>query len=359
MIAKTTVGSSFEGALTYGAGQRPGRKSAEAELLGSSNLREGTPQLMARQMEEVARESARIQKPVWHTSLSWPPGEKVSREQKVAAAEMYCELMGAPFERHQVAIYEHHDKPHEHIHVYINRVPIDGGPALRTSNNFYKQPKVCQEICQKLEMQQLPDRKQRDQAKVARATADVDPTKQASRSEVKTAIAEILAQPSIGSIVGTGFDWLTLELQKRQIGVKYTHDTKGVLRGVSFTKDGLAMTGQEAGYKAAHLLTAFEAAATKQRQLLKGSAHPGQQPTSTAAAIPTTPAVAPTAPVVPTPAGPSTPAAAPVPTVAPATTIPTPAAPTAPPARVVPPTVAPAPDDEPTTTPRLVPRRRR
>ena len=329
MIAKTVVGSSFEGALSYGAGQRPGRKSAEAELLGSSNLREGSPQIMAKQMEEVASESARIQKPVWHTSLSWPPGEAVTREQKLAAAEMYCELMGAPFERHQVAIYEHHDKPHEHIHIYINRVPIDDGPALRTSNNFYKQPKVCKEICEKLGMQQLPDRQQRDQAKAAKAVQSIDPRKQAARTEVRSALDEILAQPSIA---GQNINWLTRELQERRIGVKYTHDSKGILRGVSFSKDGLAMTGQEAGYKAAQLLAAFEAAATKQHQ--RQAVGQGQVPP---------PAVA----------SPAQQAPSSTPSEAPASTQPTPT----PAPSVVPPTIPPA-EDEPTQTPRLVPRRK-
>lgn len=326
MIAKTRVGSTFEGALSYGAGQRPGRKSAEAELLGSSNLREGTPQIMAKQMEEVARESARIQKPVWHTSLSWPPGESITTEQKVAAAELYCELMGAPFERHQVAVYEHHDKPHEHIHIYINRVPIDGGPALRTSNNFYRQPKVCQEICEKLGMQQLADREQRDLVKARKAVANVDPTKQAGRGEVRAVLDEILAQPGI---VGQNINWLTRELHERQIGVKYTHDSKGVLRGVSFTKDGLAMTGQEAGYKAARLLAAFEAAATKQQER-QAVRQPNQVPGPV--------------PVL-------------SPTVAPAATEPTPAPAAAPAPSAVPPIVTPT-DDEPTSTPRRVPRRR-
>lgn len=81
MIAKTTVGSDFEGALTYGAGQRQGRKQDQAELLITSNVREGTPQRMAREMQLVASESKRIEKAVWHTSLSWPPGEQVGREQ--------------------------------------------------------------------------------------------------------------------------------------------------------------------------------------------------------------------------------------------------------------------------------------
>lgn len=247
MIAKTTTGSDFEGALTYGAGQRQGRKQGDSELLITSNVREGTPQRMAQEMQLVAGESKRIEKAVWHTSLSWPPGEQVSREQKLAAAERYCELMGAPFARHQVVVYEHRDKAHAHIHIYLNRVPVDGGAALRTSNNFYKQPKICEQISQELGMRELPQRR--------RSVKDVDPTKQAAREQVRAAIQLLLGQTQ-----GRGRDWFAAELAKRNIDVRYKDDAKGILRGVSFETGGVALTGQEVGYKGAQLRSAFTAA---------------------------------------------------------------------------------------------------
>lgn len=257
MIAKTTTGSDFEGALTYGAGQRQGRKQAQAELLTTANVREGTPQRMAQEMQTVAATSGRIQKPVWHTSLSWPPGEQVSREQKIAAAEQYCELMGAPFDKHQVVVYEHHDKPHEHIHIYINRVPVDGGPALRTSNNFYRQPKVCKDISEALGMRPVPEQR--------RSVSDVDPTQQAAREQIRQAIQDVLRQNK-----GQGLDWFTEQLKSREVGVKYTHDAQGILRGVSFERNGVAATGQQVGYKGAQLRDLFtEARSQAQAQVSK------------------------------------------------------------------------------------------
>jgi hypothetical protein len=44
-----------------------------------------------------------------------------------------------------------------------------------------------------------------------------------------------------------------LQLQKELIGVRYTHDKGGVLRGVSFELNGVAVRGQEVGYKGAQL----------------------------------------------------------------------------------------------------------
>ena len=260
MIAKTVTGSDFEGALTYGAGQRQGRSKepGEAPLLVVANVIPGTPQEMAREMQTTATLSKKIQKPVWHTVLSWTAGEPVTQQQKVAAARRYCELIGAPLDRHQVVVYEHRDKKHAHVHIYLNRVPIDGGPALRTDNNFYRQPGITRQISEELGMQPIPERR--------RSLKDVDPTKEAARQRVREALERMLRLQERG-----GEEWLAKRLQSEQIEVRYTHDKGGILRGVGFEVDGIGIRGQEVGYKAAQLRDALAASSLKTGQDLKAS----------------------------------------------------------------------------------------
>lgn len=252
MIAKTVTGSDFEGALTYGAGLRKGKtkEPGEVQPLYIANVLKATPQLMAQQMQAVAAESKRIQKPVWHTVLSWKAGEVVSDAQKVAAVVRYCELMGAPVERHQVVVYEHKDKKHAHVHIYLNRVPLDGGPALRTSNNFYRQPAITKQISQELGMQPLPERRQ--------SIKDVDPSKELARGAIREAVQRLLAEQE-----GRGGEqWFQEKLRQQQIQVRYTHDTDGVLRGVSFELNGVAVKGQEVGYTGSKVREALQPSAT-------------------------------------------------------------------------------------------------
>lgn len=251
MIAKTVTGSDFEGALTYGAGLRKGKakEPGEVQPLYISNLVGATPQLMAQQMQSVASESRRIQKPVWHTVLSWKAGEVVTEAQKVAAVKRYCELMGAPVARHQVVVYEHKDKQHAHVHIYLNRVPLDGGPALRTSNNFYRQPAITKQISEELGMQPIPERRQ--------SIKDVDPSKELAREAIREAVQRLLAEQGRG-----GELWFQEQLLRQQIAVRYTHDKGGVLRGVSFELNGVAVKGQEVGFKGAELREALQAAPT-------------------------------------------------------------------------------------------------
>lgn len=247
MIAKTITGSDFEGALTYGAGLRQGKEKgpSEAPLLVVANVIPGSPKEMAQEMKALAGRSRKVQKPVWHTVLSWTEGEALSQAQKVAAARRYCELIGAPIDRHQVVAYEHRDK--NHAHIYINRVPIDGGPALRTDNNFYRQPAITRQISQELGMQPLPERR--------RSIKDLDPKKEAVREQVSQLLRVVLSQASRG-----GEEWLAAQLRQRQISVRYTHDKGGTLRGVSFERQGIRVKGQEVGFQAAVVREVFPAA---------------------------------------------------------------------------------------------------
>ncbi len=244
MIAKTVTGADFTGALEYGAGIRSDRTNKQAELLSVANVGSIDAAGIAAEMRDVAAMSSRIQQPVWHTILSWAPGEQVNREQKLRAAARYCELMGADLARHQVAVYEHRDKDHPHVHIYINRVPIDGGAALDTSQNYARNVKATQKIRKELGMAELPTRKQ--------ATRDLDPSKEATRGHVRQVLTAALANPAIRSL-----DQLVTHLQENQIEAALKRDAKGMLVGSSFRYQEISVKGTDVGVKAKQLRDHF------------------------------------------------------------------------------------------------------
>lgn len=236
MIAKTTTGKSFGPALEYGAGLKEGKEKKPAQLLGSSNLVSRDPQGMAAEMVAVA-DGSRCKSPVWHTSLNWPTGETVERPQLLQAASEYCRQMGADPTRHQVAIYQHHDRPHTHIHIYINRVPLDGGPALDTSHNYARNVKICQAITSQLNMTPLPQQRQ--------SLNDHDPNKQTTRQYVQKVLQATLSDRQV-----TDTEQLDAGLRLRGIESQFKHDSKGLLVGCSFRYGQTAVTGTEVGHKA-------------------------------------------------------------------------------------------------------------
>jgi hypothetical protein len=246
MIAKTVTGSDFTGALEYGAGIRSDGTNKHAALLSVANVGSEDAAGIAAEMRDVAAMSSRIQQPVWHTILSWAPGEQVSREQKLKAAASYCELMGAPLDRHQVAVYEHKDKSHPHIHIYINRVPIDGGPALRTDQNYARNVVTTRKIREQLGLPELPKREH--------TTRALDPAKDAARGHVRQVLTAALQDGSIRSL-----DQLVAHLREKEIEAVLKRDGKGVLVGTSFRYQDASIKGTDVGIKAKQLREHFGA----------------------------------------------------------------------------------------------------
>jgi hypothetical protein len=264
MITRTTIGADFEGALTYGAGVRQGDSpKKQAELIGSSNLVDvGNPRGLAAEMQSIAAENSKCKNPVWHTSLSWAKGEQLSTEQKLKAAERYCELLRAQliknkhltdedraaynvWEQHQVAVYEHKDKDHDHIHIYINRVPVYGGPAIDTGRNYKFNLKAIKIISEELNLNPLPSQRQ--------SFNDSRPPVQDTRQVVRAALVEAMADPQVQSV-----EQLEARLKAQGIEARLKRSAAGELVGVSFKQGAAAVTGQEVGFKAAQLRDHYE-----------------------------------------------------------------------------------------------------
>ncbi|KAA0990410.1 relaxase/mobilization nuclease domain-containing protein [Dyadobacter aurulentus] len=240
MIAKTTIGADFLGAICYGAGLRVNGKEIEgkSELLLTHNLVSGDPKGMALEMQREA-EFSRCKKPVWHTSLSWKPGENPSKEQMIEAANRYCEKMGANPEDHQIVVFQHHDRPYRHIHVYFNRAPVGGGKALETSHNYARNVRVCKGISQELGFATLNKREIGNLRHVA------DHRREAQRV-INLAVKDALKHKCV-----TPFDVERL-LEEKGIQCKFTvYD--GELKYSSYIFQGVPLSGQDVGFTAKQL----------------------------------------------------------------------------------------------------------
>ena len=133
MYTKISHGTNFMGAALYDAeglsNTQKAQKAGKVELLETTNLLSIDAPGIAQEMQKVASYS-RSQKPVWNISMSAPEGVRLTAEQWQQAAAENLRVMGVEPERHQYAIYRHSDTQQDHIHILLNSVPVDGGPAV-------------------------------------------------------------------------------------------------------------------------------------------------------------------------------------------------------------------------------------
>ena len=144
MIADAGTGSSFGGLFKYLMHGRS--RGLQDYLLGdpervawtaTRNLPLDDPQLAARIMEATAHQNDRVQKPVYHLSLSAAPGEDFTREQWERIAERVLRDIG--LDEHQALLVAHRDTNHAHIHLMINRVHPQ---RLKAWDNSYDYPRI-------------------------------------------------------------------------------------------------------------------------------------------------------------------------------------------------------------------------
>lgn len=233
MIAKTTIGADFSGALNYGAGISVKGKIIEgkSELLLTHNLLSQSPNEMAREMNSEAAFS-KCKSPVWHTSLSWPPEEKPSKEEMIKSANLYCKKIGADTDKHQIVVYRHFDQEHDHIHIYINRV--SEGKAIETSHNYAQNVRVCKEISEELGFKAIPKLKDGKLRKVT------DFQKEAQAKINKVIKSELKKNCS-------SIDDLQKVLESNGISCKFKIEG-GRLKSSSYQYQGVNIKGQDVGF---------------------------------------------------------------------------------------------------------------
>ena len=148
-------GGSFSGLvsyLTHDAGVPDDRRPKTAERVGLvelENLPECRPGTAARIMAGTAREAdtlkrlaevstrgRKLDKPVYHYSLSWSPGERPGRPEMLEAARGSLKALG--MDDRQALVVEHTDREHRHVHVVVNRVSPENGRAASNSNDARK-----------------------------------------------------------------------------------------------------------------------------------------------------------------------------------------------------------------------------
>lgn len=186
MIGKISIGKSFRGCLNYcleNKGQQISTKN-RAEIL-EYNYCFGDKKELIEQFNDVRNLNLNLSKPVLHIALSFAPGERVSR------AQLYdmiyeCEVaMG--FENNLYVAIEHDDTVHQHIHIVVNRVGLDG-KTLPDSHNYRKIAEYCRKMEKKHGLQKvLSPRKflPKDQRQIPR----YDSRKEKLRHEIVCSLA--------------------------------------------------------------------------------------------------------------------------------------------------------------------------
>lgn len=170
MIANVTRGSTFGALSSYllqGRGHEREREGGLQDyLLGEAGSRDRVawtsvrnlpvqdPELASAAMTATARQNDRVEKPVYHLSLSVAQNEELSREQWEQVADRVLDELG--LREHQVLIVAHNDTAHHHVHLMVNRVHPDTLKAWDNSHDYHRIEKILRHLERDMELRRVP-----------------------------------------------------------------------------------------------------------------------------------------------------------------------------------------------------------
>src|SRR5690348_13700834 len=136
MIGKIMIGKSFRGCLLYCLNDKsedlnnPITKNRAEVLLFNQCF--GNQKELIKQFNEVRQLNPRLSKPVLHITLSFAPGEQLSKYRMMQICENCAQEMG--FDKNQYVAIQHSDTNHQHVHIVANRISFDRR-TISDSNN--------------------------------------------------------------------------------------------------------------------------------------------------------------------------------------------------------------------------------
>lgn len=258
---KITTGSSFGSAIEYdeknGKNKKdqkkiaklpatpdeilaPGFESGRRSRLIGGNLAGSTSSEFAKQFEEIAKQRPDIKKPVHKASMSLKPGERLETHQLIEVSESYLKAMGygnAPF-----LIYEHREKPHQHIHLITSKVDFNG-EVVSSSFEKVRARKWANEMEEKYDLTRTPLKaREKGLSMVELAQAE-----RKGKPPPKLLLQEIIKQALQMSKNASEFIKL---LEDQNISIKARTNEKQEIIGISYGLDGQ-------GFRASNLGTLF------------------------------------------------------------------------------------------------------
>ncbi|MBO9200231.1 MULTISPECIES: relaxase/mobilization nuclease domain-containing protein [Niastella] len=122
-----------------------------AEVLYYNNCFGNVNELTS-QFSEVSKLSRRVEKPVFHFTLSLAHGENLSKNQLIEIAQACTAEFKV--DKNQYAVVLHKDTHAQHIHIVANRVGYDGKVASN-SNNYRQMANLCRKLELKHKLKQV------------------------------------------------------------------------------------------------------------------------------------------------------------------------------------------------------------
>lgn len=233
MIGKQVKGRSFRGLLNYL------HEKEQARLIGG-NMAGMTPRVLAAEFRVARDLNPRLQKAVYHASLSLPKDERLDDDRWREIAADY--LTGMGFEGSQYAVYRHSDREHDHIHIVASRIRIPDGSTVSDSWDYPRSEKVIRELEKQYQLTPTPS--SRDRENRAPTTGEMRRLWRTGEVGLRAQLLEQVEQATTGQPT---LPELMNRLKDNGVDVRVSYTRTNKVKGISYELAGVAFSGTKLG----------------------------------------------------------------------------------------------------------------
>ena len=230
MVGKVSTGSSFSGLAQYLTKDEGRVAWTEPRWMIGTD-----PQEVAREMEAATLVAdSRLEKPVYHVSISFSETDQPTREQMQQAADRVLGELGLG--EHQALLVAHENKGHPHLHVMANRVHPETGKAAAVSFDYRRVESVLRELEKEWGMTRVPGHHARDAGDPAPDRTQSLPTGEVRRAR-RTGEPPFPAQvrEKMGDDLGRALDESKSWSELRGALARHGYEIKPTQRGMAVT----------------------------------------------------------------------------------------------------------------------------
>lgn len=240
MKAKVTRGNGFRGILNYSLG--PGKKNKhDRARIVAGNIAGRDSRELAREFGSVRRLRLEIKNPVWHCSMALPAGELTEAWDKIV--EQHLRNMGVDLSKHQWLAVRHNDTDHDHVHIILNRIGLDGS-VWHGKNDVFLAIESTQQLEKEFGLKLTPGLEaEPDHPKKTRGQDEKE--KRTGQPSVKVRMQKILNQATKAG----SFEAFVLGCEAQGLTLLPNVAKTGKMNGFSFLLDGEVMKASNLGSK--------------------------------------------------------------------------------------------------------------
>jgi len=241
-VAKAGIGTNFLGLAQYLQSGRNGEAPDRVAWQEVRHLPTERLDLAARMMQATAHQNVRVQKPVYHLSINWPPEEEPSHAAMEIAVDRVLVDLG--LEEHQAVLVAHNDTAHAHVHVMVNRVHPETLKTWDNKHDWRQIETTLRGLEKELGWRQVPGRHTPGQDRTQGARRTSGERQQARRLRALTPAQSI--RDRAREVMRNAKSWPQLEYRLHQEGLRLKRSGNGLV-----VTDGKHFTRASAVLKAA------------------------------------------------------------------------------------------------------------